>query len=612
MRTKFILFFIAVFFISISYAQRDSLVFLDVVVLNDVKLKQFSAGQKVEYIADSIVKQQQSFTDLLNFNSLIYFKENGYGMVSSPSFRGTTASQTAVVWNGININSSLNGQTDFNNLATNNFSSIAVKSGGGAVQYGSGAVGGSIHLGNDFHFRQNEKHQLGVALGSFETYNLNYNGEISNEKSSISLGLQYKNAKNDYDYLGTDQINQNGAYNFVGFNFNSGVFLSENMVLKLYHNSEFNNRDLSGSLTYVSNDAYKDENVKTMVQLDLLNKNIISNFRLAHLYELYQYFPDNSREDVYSTGKANTFIAKYDALYKIKAQGMVFKAILEYKNSYGFGTNISTHQQNILSAVFLMNHKFLEKFEYGINLRTEYNNQFNVPFIFSVDGKWKLQKHTALKFSISKNYRTPTFNDLYWNPGGNPDLNPEHSNQAELGLDFNLKKHQFNVTSFYIRSKDLIKWVPQTNTIWSPMNIADTENYGLEFNYKSEIIYWNQRWTPQFGYAYTKAIDLVKNKQLIYVPKHKATVSLGYNLKDWTLQYQFMYNGEVFTTTDNSQKLEGYDVSTIRMNYRWNCSKTLYTDIQFSVNNIFNESYQNVAFRPMPNRNYNFKLTLNI
>ena len=81
------------------------------------------------------------------------FKENGLGMVSSPSFRGTTAQQTAVIWNGININSQLNGQTDFNTITTRDYTSITVRSGGGSSIYGSSAIGGSIHLNNELTFK---------------------------------------------------------------------------------------------------------------------------------------------------------------------------------------------------------------------------------------------------------------------------------------------------------------------------------------------------------------------------------------------------------------------------------------------------------------------------
>src|SRR6218665_2966863 len=134
-------------------AQNDSIIKLSEVSISDVQLKKFSNSQSVLQLNDSIIRKNAvSLTGLLNYNSVVYFKENGLGMVSSPSFRGTTAQQTAVIWNGININSQLNGQTDFNLLNTRDFSSISIKAGGGSVIYGSSAIGGSVHLNNEPDF----------------------------------------------------------------------------------------------------------------------------------------------------------------------------------------------------------------------------------------------------------------------------------------------------------------------------------------------------------------------------------------------------------------------------------------------------------------------------
>lgn len=162
------------FTVLFSYAQRDSVVVLDEVVLTDAKLSQFSVGNKKQVLKDSVLSKSQSFTDLLRYNSTIYFKENGYGMVSSPSFRGTNAQQTAVIWNGININSQLNGQTDFNTVVTSNYNNVTIKSGGGSVQYGSGAIGGSIHLNSTFNFKEHLDNEVRIGYGSFNTQSTNY------------------------------------------------------------------------------------------------------------------------------------------------------------------------------------------------------------------------------------------------------------------------------------------------------------------------------------------------------------------------------------------------------------------------------------------------------
>ena len=135
------------------WAQDSTAILLREVEVSDHLLKDFSKTQNITTLSDSIIKRNASFlTSLLNYNSLIYFKENGLGGASSPSFRGTTASQTAVVWNGININSQLLGQTDFNTINSLGFNSITVKPGGGSVLYGSGAIGGSIHLNTDLYY----------------------------------------------------------------------------------------------------------------------------------------------------------------------------------------------------------------------------------------------------------------------------------------------------------------------------------------------------------------------------------------------------------------------------------------------------------------------------
>lgn len=125
-------------FAFLGNAQQKERQQLDTVVLKPLRLIQKSVGQSVLNIEqDQIRKYRPQLTDVLSFETPIFFKENGLGMVSSPSFRGTTAQQTAVLWNGINVNSQFLGQVDFNTISPYNYSSIDVRSGGGSSQFGS-------------------------------------------------------------------------------------------------------------------------------------------------------------------------------------------------------------------------------------------------------------------------------------------------------------------------------------------------------------------------------------------------------------------------------------------------------------------------------------------
>ena len=71
----------------------------EVIVVADKRIQENATGYKIRTLNDSIIlRNTASFTTLLRFNSPIYFKEYGAGGTSTASFRGTSASNTAVIW----------------------------------------------------------------------------------------------------------------------------------------------------------------------------------------------------------------------------------------------------------------------------------------------------------------------------------------------------------------------------------------------------------------------------------------------------------------------------------------------------------------------------------
>jgi len=129
------------------YSQIDSINKLDEVVLHGNFSPVMNSGYEIQVITDSVLRSNYvSLGELLQEQANFYFKQNGAGMVSSISLRGTTASQTGIYWNGIGINSALNGQTDFNTIQANSFDKLEVRKGGGSVLFGNGSVGGAINL----------------------------------------------------------------------------------------------------------------------------------------------------------------------------------------------------------------------------------------------------------------------------------------------------------------------------------------------------------------------------------------------------------------------------------------------------------------------------------
>ncbi len=585
-------------------AQNDSVIQLKEVIIPDTHLRDFSGSQTVQQLNDSVINRNpSSLTSLLQYNTVIYFKENGLGMVSAPSFRGTTAQQTAVIWNGININYQLNGQTDFNALNTRDFSSISVRAGGGSVLYGSSAIGGSIHLNSDLAFGSRFSNEIRADYGSFNTLGLNYKVNAATDKFSTQVSFTRNSSDNDYDYPGYNLKNENGQYHNTSLNAAMAYKLNDRNMLRLYSYMYDGERHFSRTLAAPSRSMYRDVNTRNLLEWVGQYGSFTSKLKAAYLTENYKYF-ENFELDNYDTGKVNTWLLRYDIAYDI-TKDIKLNAIVDYTENTGEGSDIVTETRQVGSGSLLMKHIITKQLQYEAGVRKEVTNIYDSPLLFSFGAKYDATKFYSIKLNGSRNFRMPTFNDLYWQGSGNPNLKPETSYQAELGNEFRAGNAKLTITGYYIKLKDMLRWVPTAND-WDPENVDRVTTYGLE-----ALGSWHKQWGRsriEFAgtYSYTTSRRDGRSEQLIYVPFHKATASLAYSYTNLSAYYRHLFTGEVFTTSDNSATIDPYNVSTVGAEYHFNLLNGL--DVGVQVLNLWNEEYQSAAVRPMPGRNYNMYL----
>ncbi|MGB7842934.1 MAG: TonB-dependent receptor [Salinimicrobium sp.] len=604
MKKQVLYIFLFMFCTRSAFGQLDSINYLDEVVLSDVRLYKRSGGNRLQVLKDSTLKQNDpSLSSLLKFNSPIYFKENGPGMVASASFRGTTAAHTAVVWNGININSQFTGQTDFNTLLSSGYDRIVVRSGGGSVLYGSGAIGGSVHLNNELKFDRGFENEVRLKAGSFSSFFGNYSSEYSSEAASVEVKLSRNSSDNDFKYPGTEKFNENGDFQNTAVNAAAAFLLSERHLLKFYTNYYVGQRGFSGTLLVPSKSKYEDVNSRNLLEWEAYFQKSTSNFSMAYLDETYRYF-ENRENEGHSFGRLKTGIIKYDLEYRLN-DGMSISAIADLQQTKGEGTNIGGETRTTGSAGLLFSHE-LQKFYYEFSARKEFSNNYNSPMLFALNSGYRVSPHYDLRLNFSKNYRIPTFNDLFWYAGGNQNLEPEKSLQTELGQELHFGNFNFSFTGYWIKIDNLLRWVPQTNGLWAPENTKRVSNFGAEI-----LVDWQQKIgksTFEFNgtYAYTRSRDLDFKKELIYVPKHKATANLAVGLQDFLVFYQLLYNGPVYTSSDNSYELGGYNISNLGLEYDF---LNKHGSIGFEIRNLWNENYQSMPSRPMPGRAYYTSLT---
>ncbi|RXM42015.1 TonB-dependent siderophore receptor [Flavobacterium sp. YO64] len=596
-------------------AQKDSINNLKEVLVSDANLKKYSNSQSVLKLNDSIISKNEALlTDLLNFNSTLYFKEYGRGMLSTVSFRGTTSSQTAVIWNGININSQMNGSTDFNTISGSDYNSVSVKAGGGSVIYGSGAIGGTVHLNNDMSFYKLFENNLRLDYGSFNTIGINYKTNISNEKWSAQIGFSKNSSTNDYKYLnrytwrGEQRWNQNGQYDVITMNANLGYKINAKNSLKLYTQTSNTDRNTSLITETETKSKYVNGFNRNLLEYDGNFGKLTANFKTAYIFENYQYYADNSKNQ-YTYGKTESFISKADLGYTLFKSTQI-NGIIDYNRTKGFGSGFGDNTREIGSAALLIKQDFSTDWKNEFGIRKEFTDNYKSPVLFNLGSSYQFNKLYNLKLNLSRNFRIPTFNDLYWEEGGNPDLKPESSYQAEIGNVFTFKNISLTQTFYYIKIKDLLQWVPGSNGIWTPQNRDKVNSYGAETLLSWKKQYGKNIFGANASYAYTVSKDEETKKQLFFVPFNKVTGSVSYSRNRISAYYQFLYNGFVYTRADNNpdEIIKDYTLSNIGIDYDFKFLDSFKLGVQ--VLNIFNENYESLEDRPMPGRNFNMYLTL--
>lgn len=216
---------------------------------------------------------------------------------------------------------------------------------------------------------------------------------------------------------------------------------------------------------------------------------------------------------------------------------------------------------------------------------------------------------------ISRRYRVPDMNELYWSPGGNSQLKPESglNYKATLQLKWNRNGKQFiamNTQIFYGEIKNWIQWIPMTSGIWSPVNYKIVRNRGVEIPIEYYFIIGrvDVDITARYQFTQTRAVNAdqwsnAKAFKMIYTPEHMSTLMTNATRGHFNVGMSVKYTATRFTDESNStlRSLDPYMVSGVMLGYSWK-KQMLMFQCSADVSNIFNVAYESVRTYAMPGR----------
>jgi iron complex outermembrane receptor protein len=235
-------------------------------------------------------------------------------------------------------------------------------------------------------------------------------------------------------------------------------------------------------------------------------------------------------------------------------------------------------------------------------------------------------ERVVVKALLARAFRVPTFNERYYEPGGNPDLEPEDGWSADLGVRSRLSRPgwtvQAEVTGYTSRLTDQIVWRPSFVTngvqVWRPGNVGAVRTWGLDLSMRGRVqvadavgLRLGAVFTHTRAENRANRLSPAYGAQLPYVPPQQLKLWGGLAWNGLSVDLSGRLVGARYYSTDESQRLDPYQVIDLRAAYRLPLPGVDVT-ADVGIDNLLDERYQVVRLYPMPPRHVSASVTVSL
>lgn len=613
-----------------------------------------------------------TMADVLEYNSSVYVKSYGRASLSTISFRGTSPSHTIVTWNSLPVASPMSGVADFSTIPSFFVDKAELLHGASSITQKGGGLGGMVRLESGAGKRKGWDINAVQGVGSFSTFDEFLRVSYGAAKWRVSTRIAYAASKNDFKFRNHDKVlnlyddnnniigryhprerNRNGAFHDFHimqegeYSPAQGHLIAARCWYSALHRGVPMLSVDYGSVAGLRNGS-RDEALRCVAQW---RRNASSGFAsgidagYVHLWNAYDYQRERDEGQwmvmTRSRSSVDTWVASgFASLYLIPDMMLEASASAEQNCVRSRDQNLSAstagyamigYDANQLDASMALQLRYspIRNLGLALTLRDEAHGKKISPLIPAIYADWMAWQPIGLKLraSAARNYKYPALHDLYFMPGGNPDLKPEKgwSYDAGFSTEFSLGNPSLQLSATWHNSKisDWIIWLPNIKGYFSPRNVKSVHAYGVEVSSSLNLPMargWLLNLTGNYGYTPSKNVgapmgdaDKSVGRQLPYVPLHSASAVGRLQWRGWTLQYKWSYYSQRYTMSSNEQTLSGrlprYFMSNVALEKEVSLHRVA-LNFRLAVNNLFNEDYLSVLSRPMPGINTEFFISI--
>jgi vitamin B12 transporter len=514
-----------------------------------------------------------------NVTGIEIVQNGGVGTVSSAFIRGAESRHTLVLVDGIPINNLNFSAAALEHIPLVNVERIEVVRGNVSSLYGSNALGGVIQI-----FTRDAGTSpwtsLTAQVGSRGLVDVSGSTGVKKESglaltaSAQTLHSQGFNAINQKELTGTNPDRDGYSRRVLSAGVSQDLSQLGRIGLKLSESkgvTEYDSQFGPATQTDKSNFA-------------LTNASLYGQFKLASDLQLDANMGQTS-------DSLDASVTAYPYRIKSSSQnsslGLTWRALQGHIVTAGYET---TTQRLDSDTVYKKTERTLNASRLGylinqgdhllqINLRQDDYSDFGMATTGLFGYGYRLTPTVRVRANTSTGFMAPTFNDLYYPYGGNPNLRPEHLRSNEIAAQYASGAHDLRVTYFDNQFTDLIG----NNSSYVRTNIAKAQNKGVELIYIGKFA----NSTINAGFTSQDPLNSITQKQLDRRAKTIANFGLNQDLGAWSVGAQTRYSSER-PDAAQTKTLGAYFVSDLTASYQWSRDLKLIG----RINNVFDRKFE--------------------
>ena len=544
----------------------------------------------------------RSTVDLIRWLPGVHIEQSGgTGGIPFVTIRGGETNFTLVLIDGVPVNDPTNtrgGGFDFNQIDVNIIEEIEVYRGGVSAVYGGDAISGVIHIRTRHFTRQNELNARGGvdAEGNMEAgATINLGGEeISALLDVSSKDYDSPDSAND---LRRTQILAKAQYQLLGANWQTSILSSDTEAKSFPEDSG------GDELAVLRNLQERDASQLVFSSQGRANfsPDTSGNMRLAWSKHretdhnpgiapgVLMGIPENFTRSKYRRFDVDASILKQLGNSDLIAGASYWRSTGRASGFIDFGFMLPTQfdiTQEMTSGYAELQTQLNEMWQLNLGLRVDRPRDFDSETSFRISSSYFLANTIELFFTSSEGYKLPSLFALANPIVGNPDLDPERSNNNEFGIALrNIANADFRITGFHNRFKDLVDFDPAT---FLSVNRGEVVAKGAELEFDWRI---SSNWRLRLNSIYTDTDVRSEDVDLRRRPNWQHTGNLFFQASDSTqLFFGLRYIGDYFDSSIPTGQIEIGDYTVASLNIRRMLTENFHLEAQ--VENLFNKRYQ--------------------